>query len=31
MVLDLLLPYYGATRKDVKQKEDSESESDNEY
>ena len=31
LVLDLLLPSYGATRRDVKQKEDSESESDNEY
>ena len=31
LVLDLILPHFGATRKDVKPKEDSDSESDDDY
>lgn len=31
LVLDLILPYFGSTRKDVKAKEDSASESDEDY
>jgi hypothetical protein len=31
LALDLILPFYGAARKDVKAKEDSDSESDDDY